>query len=154
MYAIRSYYGTIGDVLAELDERAEAMGAIIVEVDLNGRSLSPEELAEACAGSADGPGTVSLIAESAAGLKARGLESLVITSYSIHYTKLYDKPRPKALEDSFTRLLVGISSIWSPEHDDKLTLWTDEHRAYPRAIARVPELREAARVGRFRNNFV
>lgn len=68
---------TIGDVLAELDERAEAMGAIIVEVDLNGRSLSPDELAEACAGSADAPGTISLVAESAAGLKARGLESLL-----------------------------------------------------------------------------
>lgn len=68
---------TIGDVLAELDERAEAMGAIIVEVDLNGRSLTPDELAEACAGSADGPGTISLVAEPAADLKSRGLESLL-----------------------------------------------------------------------------
>ncbi|MCP5453853.1 MAG: hypothetical protein H7A27_07700 [Spirochaetaceae bacterium] len=64
------------------------------------------------------------------------------------------KPRPKALEDSFTRLLAGIPSIWSSEHDDKLTLWTDEHQAYPRAIARVPELRDATRAGRFEHRTV
>ena len=64
------------------------------------------------------------------------------------------KPRPKALEDSFVRLLADIPSIWSFEHDDKLTLWTDEHQAYPRAIARVPELRDATRRGRFEHRTV
>jgi len=68
---------TIGDALAELDERAEAMGNIIVEVAVDGRALSPDELAEASARDAAGDGTVSLVAEPAADLKSRGLETLL-----------------------------------------------------------------------------
>ncbi|MBU0926292.1 MAG: hypothetical protein KKA67_00940 [Spirochaetes bacterium] len=68
---------TIGDILAELDERAEAMGSIIVEVAINGAPLSPDELAEASNGDASGEGTVGLVAEPAADLKARGLETLL-----------------------------------------------------------------------------
>ncbi|PKL24672.1 MAG: hypothetical protein CVV47_09570 [Spirochaetae bacterium HGW-Spirochaetae-3] len=68
---------TIGDALAELDERAEAMGSIIVEVAVDGRALSPDELAEASARDAAGEGTVDLVAEPAADLKSRGLETLL-----------------------------------------------------------------------------
>jgi len=68
---------TIGDILAELDERAESMGEIIVEVSIDGTSLDPDQLAEASDRSASGEGVVALIAEPAADLKARGLESLI-----------------------------------------------------------------------------
>lgn len=68
---------TIGDILAQLDERAEAMGEIIVEVSINGAALSPDELAEASNLAAAGEGTVALVSEPAADLKARGLESLI-----------------------------------------------------------------------------
>jgi len=68
---------TVGDILAILDERAEALGEIIVEVAVNGTALSPDELAEASNLGAAGEGTVALISEPAADLKARGLESLI-----------------------------------------------------------------------------
>ncbi|OHD20389.1 MAG: hypothetical protein A2Y38_26390 [Spirochaetes bacterium GWB1_59_5] len=68
---------TVGDILAILDERAEAMGEIIVEVAVNGVALSPDELAEASNLAASGEGTVALVSEPAADLKARGLESLI-----------------------------------------------------------------------------
>ncbi len=68
---------TIGDILAILDERAEAMGEIIVEVAVNGTALSPDELAEASNRVASGTGTVALVSEPAADLKARALESLI-----------------------------------------------------------------------------
>lgn len=64
------------------------------------------------------------------------------------------RPRPGALEDSVARLLAGIPSVWSPDRGGKLTLWTDEHRAYPRAIERVPALREARRAGSFEHRTV
>ena len=68
---------TIGDILAILDERAETLGSIIVEVSMDGRSLSPEELAELSDKEASGEGTIALIAEPAADIKSRGLESLI-----------------------------------------------------------------------------
>lgn len=68
---------TVGDVLAILDERAEAMGEIIVEVAVNGVALSPDELAEASNMAAAGESTVALVSEPAADLKARALESLI-----------------------------------------------------------------------------
>jgi len=68
---------TIGDILAILDERAEAMGEIIVEVAVNGTALTPDELAEASNLAAAGDGTVALVSEPAADLKARALESLI-----------------------------------------------------------------------------
>ena len=113
---------TIGDVLAELDERAEAMGAIIVEVDLNGRSLSPDELAEACAGSADAPGTISLVAESAAGLKARGLESLLELVEAI--TQCFGIGR--RLPDYPEALCVEIENepVYAPEHIEQYRQFT------------------------------
>ncbi len=68
---------TIGDVLARLDERAETLGAIIVEVSMDGTSLSPEELAELSDKEATGEGTIALVAEPAADIKSRGLEALI-----------------------------------------------------------------------------
>lgn len=68
---------TIGEILAELDERAEAAGDIIVEVALDGRALTPDELAELSGRDAGADGVVALVSEAAAGLKARGLESLI-----------------------------------------------------------------------------
>jgi hypothetical protein len=68
---------TVGDILAILDERAEAMGEIIVEVAINGTVLSPDELAEASNLAASGEGVVALISEPGADLKARSLESLI-----------------------------------------------------------------------------
>jgi len=58
-------------------------------------------------------------------------------------------PPPKAIERSFARLLEIVPSIWSPATMQGLTLWTDEHRAYPRSIDRVPALKGAMREGVF-----
>ncbi|PKL24770.1 MAG: hypothetical protein CVV47_10080 [Spirochaetae bacterium HGW-Spirochaetae-3] len=64
------------------------------------------------------------------------------------------KPPPKAVEESFARLLKLIPAIWDPARSGKLTLWTDEHQAYPRAIERVPELKNAQLVGTFEHQTV
>lgn len=68
---------SIGAVLSELDERAESMGNIIVEVRVNGTAIGPEELAAISDADATGEGTVDLIEEPAAELKSRALETLL-----------------------------------------------------------------------------
>lgn len=71
------------------------------------------------------------------------------TAIERHY-----RPQPQAIEDSFARLLAEIPALWSCERGSLLTLWTDEHQAYPRAIERVPVLRDAKRVGSFEHRTV
>lgn len=68
---------TMGDILAELDERAEAAGEIIIEVRFDGKPLKPDELAEASSMAASVKGLVELVAEPAAAMKARALETLL-----------------------------------------------------------------------------
>ncbi|MBU0956714.1 MAG: hypothetical protein KKI09_14900, partial [Spirochaetes bacterium] len=59
------------------------------------------------------------------------------------------KPPKGALIQSFSRLLEYIFCIWKPEQYPKLALWTDEHYAYPLAIARLVDLAEAGKAGSF-----
>jgi hypothetical protein len=68
---------TIGEVLSELDEHAENMGMIIVEVRIDDAVINPEGIAAASRKDASGEGTVDLVAEPAAELKARALETLL-----------------------------------------------------------------------------
>jgi hypothetical protein len=68
---------TIGEVLSELDERAENMGMIIVEVRIDDALIDPEGIAGASTKDASGVGTIDLVAEPAAELKARALETLL-----------------------------------------------------------------------------
>jgi len=65
-----------------------------------------------------------------------------------HYDEEF-KPESKSIERSFARLLEIIPEIWEPKRTGELELWTDEHKAYPRAINRVPELRAAKSTGMF-----
>jgi len=58
-------------------------------------------------------------------------------------------PPAKAVEKSFARLLELIPGIWDSSKLPRLTLWTDEHRAYPRSLLRVPQLMQARELGRF-----
>jgi hypothetical protein len=67
-----------------------------------------------------------------------------------HYENRF-KPPPDSVERSFARLLELIPSLWEPTRSGNLTLWTDEHAAYPRAIARVPALRSARLAGTFKH---
>ena len=59
------------------------------------------------------------------------------------------RPPPTAIEHSFTRLLEIVPSMWSPMTMQTLTLWTDEHQAYPRSINRIPTLKSARDSGSF-----
>ena len=61
------------------------------------------------------------------------------------------RPPPGALVRSFSLLLAQIPKIWDSSHRPLLTLRTDEHPAYPRAIAYVPALRMALHDGSFRH---
>lgn len=68
---------TIGDILAELDEKAESMGDIIIGVTLDGISLDADHLAEISEHDASGPTTLELVSEPAAAMKGRALETLL-----------------------------------------------------------------------------
>lgn len=63
-----------------------------------------------------------------------------------HYDKSW-KPARGALLKSFGRLLSIIPAIWNRARVTGLELWTDEHTTYPRALDRVPVLREALTSG-------
>lgn len=68
---------TIGEVLSELDERAESSGLIIVEIRLDGEALDPDELPGLSTRLATEDGAIELYAEPAAALKARALATLL-----------------------------------------------------------------------------
>ena len=70
-----------------------------------------------------------------------------------HYEERF-KPTPNSVVRSFAHLLELIPSLWEPTCTGNLTLWTDEHKAYPRAIERVPALRNATLAGTFRHRTV
>jgi transposase-like protein len=56
---------------------------------------------------------------------------------------------PSGLRDSFAELLSLIPRIWKAEEKPRLTLWTDQNAAYPRAIGRVDGLLQAQSCGSF-----
>lgn len=58
-------------------------------------------------------------------------------------------PPRQAIKMSFARLLELIPGLWDSATISELTLWTDEHHAYPRAILRVPQLARALADGSF-----
>jgi hypothetical protein len=53
------------------------------------------------------------------------------------------------IEKSFARLLTSILPLWDLAKKSELTLSTDEHYAYPRAIEHVRELVQATKSGSF-----
>jgi len=59
------------------------------------------------------------------------------------------RPPSNAIEHSFSRLLEIVPSMWAPATMQRLTLWTDEHQAYPRSIERIPTLKLARLAGAF-----
>jgi len=63
--------------------------------------------------------------------------------------ELIYKPPKGALIQSFARLLEYIFCVWKPDQYPKLALWTDEHYAYPLAIAKLVKLVEAGKAGSF-----
>lgn len=53
------------------------------------------------------------------------------------------KPPPGSLSTSFSALLQELPTYWNPASLPTLTLYTDEHPAYPAALRRVPLLKQA-----------
>ena len=53
------------------------------------------------------------------------------------------KPPRGSLSASFSALLQELSTYWHPSSYPSLTLYTDEHPAYPPALRRVPFLKQA-----------
>lgn len=53
------------------------------------------------------------------------------------------RPPPDALLAAFTRLVTVIPSIWNTTRLPDLILFTDEHRLYPIALQKVPQLSAA-----------
>ncbi len=50
------------------------------------------------------------------------------------------QPPPRAIEDSFALIALEMLRIKDDGIHHPLTLWTDEHQAYPRALARNPHI--------------
>jgi transposase-like protein len=59
------------------------------------------------------------------------------------------RPDPQGIQKSFTRIVGESLRILSEGCRPVLTLWTDEHQAYPRAINRSPCVAALRDVGRF-----
>jgi len=57
------------------------------------------------------------------------------------------RPDPKAVENSFLRIAHEALRVLSEGARSPLVLWTDEHPAYPRALARSPHLAQLCRAG-------
>ncbi len=57
------------------------------------------------------------------------------------------RPPAKAVELSFAQLLETIPPLWDAARLPCLTLWTDEHHAYPRSLRQVPLLKAALESG-------
>jgi len=61
------------------------------------------------------------------------------------------RPPAKAVETSFARLLAAIPGLWDHSKLPHLSLLTDEHRAYPRSLSQVPQLKKALELGQLRH---
>ncbi|GAB1433256.1 hypothetical protein MASR2M29_18810 [Spirochaetota bacterium] len=57
------------------------------------------------------------------------------------------RPDKNAVTMAFKEALKVLEKVWKPEVVSKLELWTDEHKAYPLALKRVPRLNEALAKG-------
>jgi hypothetical protein len=107
---------SIGDVLSELDERAENMGMILVEVRINDAVIDPEGIAEASLQDASGEGTVDLIAEPAAELKARALETLLeLARASAQALESTDKEASDAAKRAWESFRLSFGGLFSAE---------------------------------------
>lgn len=116
---------SIGAVLSELDERAEAMGNIIVEVRFNGTPVGPEELATISDTDASGPDTVDLVEEPAAALKGRALETLLELV----------RASPAALETGDEATIGAAKRAWDSYRSAFGGLFSAEEQAFVEAFA-------------------
>lgn len=116
---------SIGAILSELDERAEAMGNIIVEVRLNGTPVGPDELASISNADASGAGTVDLVAEPAADLKGRALETLLELV----------RASPEALETGDQDTIGSTIAAWDSYRSAFGGLFSAEEQSFLEAFA-------------------
>ena len=83
------------------------------------------------------------------------LRSRVITSYSIHYTKLYDKhvfaEKPVAVDPTGIRTVIAAAEAAKEKNPNRPVL-TDEQ--YERVASVAPKLDWRFQVALTRNNFV
>lgn len=64
------------------------------------------------------------------------------------------KPEPRAIEKSFSRIADEMLRVYAETSRSPLTLWTDEHQSYTRALARSPHLSLLIQEGFLRHRVV
>ena len=107
---------SIGEVLSELDERAENMGMIIIEVRIDDAIIDPDGIAEASGKDASGEGIVDLIAEPAAELKARALETLLeLARASTQALETRDTEASDAARHAWESYRISFGGLFSAE---------------------------------------
>jgi hypothetical protein len=107
---------SIGGVLSELDERAENMGMIIVEVRINDAIIEAEGITEASKKDASGAGSVDLLAEPAAELKARALETLLeLVSASVSAMETTDSVARDSARNAWESYSQAFGGLFSAE---------------------------------------
>jgi hypothetical protein len=62
------------------------------------------------------------------------------------------KASSNGIETSFADLLATVQSMWNQTSKPELTLITDEHYAYPRAVSHIPELVKNEHEGKFKHH--
>ncbi|MDX9783331.1 MAG: hypothetical protein RBT72_01065 [Spirochaetia bacterium] len=64
------------------------------------------------------------------------------------------KAEPRGIEASFSRIADELLRVYAATNRSPLTLWTDEHQSYPRALARSPHLCLLLQTGFIRHKVV
>ena len=64
------------------------------------------------------------------------------------------KPQPGGIEHSFSRIAHEALSVYTQGRRSPLTLWTDEHKSYPRALSRSAHLSLLLQEGLLRHRVV
>ncbi|MGD9940354.1 MAG: hypothetical protein AB7T74_11180 [Clostridia bacterium] len=114
----------VGEILAELDEKAEKAGAIITGIRYNDHNLDAESIAGITADPADGQGSLELSAEPATDMKARAIETLLQLVEAAAAAN--DDETRKAARDAWTSYRTAFDGLYSAEESSFLDAFGEE----------------------------
>jgi hypothetical protein len=114
----------VGQILAELDEKAEKAGAIITGIRYNDHDLDAESIAGITSDPADGQGSLELSAEPATDMKARAIDTLLQLVEAAAAAN--DEMTLKAARDAWTSYRTAFDGLYSAEESSFLDAFGEE----------------------------
>lgn len=114
----------VGEILSELDEKAEKAGAIITGIRYNGHDLDAESITGITGDPTDGPGSLELSAEPANDMKARAIDTLLQLVDAAAAAS--DEETLKAARDAWTSYRLAFDGLYSAEESSFLDAFGEE----------------------------